>query len=289
MINILCGMFIGIGMFFILCDLLEIPSVKVKQAFLSISKRQSNQSSSLDKLLHNLADTLSKYIRINEFKRVRLVLDLQSAGMKITPELHIANALIKGFLCSLLILPSLYIFPIITPVIVLLSIAVYAKKSKGMESKIKKRRSELEYELPRLVFFIQKTLMHNRDVLGILESYKENAGTVMKEELSITVADMRSGNYESALTRMEARVGSAMLSDVVRGLISILRGDNTELYWQTLSLKFSDISRNLLKMQAAKVPSKVKRLSMLLLFCFMLIYVVVIVSEIMTSLGAMLG
>ena len=100
---------------------------------------------------------------------------------------------------------------------------------------------------------------------------------------------MRSGNYESALTRLESRVGSAMLSDVVRGLISVLRGDNTTVYWASLSVKFADIQRQQLKQQAQKVPSRVKRLSMALLFCFMAVYLVVITVEIMTSLGAMFG
>jgi len=40
---------------------------------------------------------------------------------------------------------------------------------------------------------------------------------------------MRSGSYEAALTRLEARVGSSMLSDVVRCLIGVLHGDNTEM------------------------------------------------------------
>ena len=46
----------------------------------------------------------------------------------------------------------------------------------------------------------------------------------MKRELDITTADMKSGNYETALTRLETRIGSPMLSDVVRGLISVIRG-----------------------------------------------------------------
>lgn len=58
------------------------------------------------------------------------------------------------------------------------------------------------------------------------------------------------GDYESALTRLESRVGSEMLSDVVHGLISVLRGDNTTVYWATLSVKFADIQRQHLKQQA---------------------------------------
>ncbi|HPE96196.1 MAG TPA: secretion protein F, partial [Bacillota bacterium] len=142
---------------------------------------------------------------------------------------------------------------------------------------------------PRLVAHIDKTLKHNRDVLYILDNYKENTGPEMKHELEITVADMRSGNYEAALTRLEARVGSSMLSDVTRGLIGVLRGDETEVYWSSLAVKFADYQRQLLKQQAQKVPSKVKRLSMCLLFCFMLIYIVVIGMEIMNSIGVLFG
>jgi hypothetical protein len=78
-----------------------------------------------------------------------------------------------------------------------------------------------------------------------------------------------------------------MLSDVVRGLISVLRGDNTTSYWASLSIKFADIQRQMLKLQAQKVPPKVKRLSMILLFCFIAVYLVVIVTEIMNSMGAL--
>ena len=72
---------------------------------------------------------------------------------------------------------------------------------------------------------------------------------------------------------------------LVRGLISLLRGDNTTAYWSSLSIKFADYQRQMLKQQAQKVPGKIKRLSMILLFCFMSFYLVVIIVEIMQSLG----
>jgi len=80
-----------------------------------------------------------------------------------------------------------------------------------------------------------------------------------------------------------------MLSDVVRGLIGVIRGDETEMYWAALSIKFADIGRQTLKQKAQKVPSKVKRLSMTLLFCFLLSYLVILFMEIVTSLGAVFG
>ena len=289
MIQFMIGSLIGMGIFFIACDYYKIPLLKTSKTFHSAVKRQNKKSNSIELWLQDFTVFISKIIKINEYKRMGLVSDLQTAGLSITPELHIASAIVKSGLCGALSIPMFFIFPILVPVIVTLAVAIYFKESKGIEEKIKVRRQAIEYELPHFVFFIEKTLIHARDVLAILDNYRDNAGDVFKYELHITVADMRSGNYEAALTRLESRVGSAMLSDVVRGLISVLRGDDTTAYWQSLSIKFADIQRQQLKAQAARVPSKVRRLSMILLFCFMAIYLVVMITEIISSLGAMFG
>jgi Flp pilus assembly protein TadB len=283
------GILAGFGVYFIFTDLFKIPNIKTSKAFYNLSKRQKKKASSLELWLQGFAQFIARHLKLNEYKRLQLISDLQTAGMDIAPEFHIANAIIKAGICGMIAVPAFFVFPLIAPVIVTLAFAMYFRESKSIQSRIKKRRESIENELPRLVFTIQKTLTHSRDVLGILESYRQNAGPILKSELDITVADMRSGNYESALTRLENRVGSAMLSDVVRGLISILRGDDTKTYWSTLSVKFSDYQRQHLKQQAQKVPGKVKRLSMVLLFCFIAVYLVVIITEIMSSLGAMFG
>lgn len=289
MLQTTVGILTGFGVYFIFTDLFKIPKIKTSKAFYNLSKRQKKKASSIELWLQGLAQFIARHLRLNEYKRLQLISDLQTAGMDIAPELHIANAIIKAGICGMIAVPAFFVFPLIAPVIVTLAFAMYFRESKSIQSRIKKRRESIENELPRLVFTIQKILTHSRDVLGILESYRQNAGPILKSELDITVADMRSGNYESALTRLESRVGSAMLSDVVRGLISILRGDDTKTYWSTLSIKFADYQRQHLKQQAQKVPGKVKRLSMVLLFCFIAVYLVVIITEIMSSLGAMFG
>ena len=230
---------------------------------------------------------LSRHIKLNEYKKIQLQTDLRSAGITLSPEMHIANAIVKSVLIGAMAIPVVFIFPLLCPVILVLAVLIYLKSSKGVADKIKAKRKKIEYELPRLVSHIEKTLKHNRDVLYILDGYMKNAGKEMGDELEITVADMRSGNYEAALTRLEARVGSTMLSDVTRGLIGVLRGDDTDAYWANLAMKFSDYQRTLLKAEASRVPAKVKRLSMCLLICFMLMYVLVIGMQIIVSLGGL--
>ncbi len=289
MLQAIIGAFFGVGIFLILADTLRVPFLATSTAAGNLAKRQKQKTGTLEIWLHDLAMWISKRLRLNEYKRMQLETDLKSAGMNLSPEMHIANSIVKAILVGIFAIPLFFIFPLLAPVVIALAVFMYFRESKGVANRIREKRKAIEYELPRFVSHIEKTLKHNRDVLYILDNYKETAGPELKSELEITVADMRSGNYEAALTRLENRVGSSMLSDVSRGLIGVLRGDETEVYWLSLGVKFADYQRQLLKQEAQKVPRKVKRLSMCLLFCFMAIYIVVIGMEIVTSLGVLFG
>ena len=289
MLQAIIGALFGVGLFLILADTLRVPFLASSTAAGNLAKRQKQKTGTLEIWLHDLAMWISKRLRLNEYKRMQLETDLKSAGMNLSPEMHVANSIVKAMLVGIFAIPLFFIFPLLAPVVIVLAIFMYFRESKGVANRIKAKRKAIEYELPRFVSHIEKTLKHNRDVLYILDNYKNTAGPELRSELEITVADMRSGNYEAALTRLENRVGSSMLSDVSRGLIGVLRGDDTEVFWTSLGVKFADYQRQLLKQEAQKVPGKVKRLSMCLLFCFMAIYIVVIGMEIVTSLGVLFG
>lgn len=289
MMQVIIGALFGVGLFFVLADVYAIPYYKTSKAVESLSKLQKEKTSSLDLWLGGIAGWLADRLPMDPFKRSQLEADLRTAQMDVTPEMFRANAIVKAMLVGVMAIPMAFIFPLLCPVVLFLAVFLYNMEIKSVSKRIQGKRTKIEYELPRLVFNIEKTLKHNRDVLYMLESYSKTAGPEMKHELDITAADMRSGNYEAAITRMESRVGSSMMSDVCRGLIGVLRGDDTEMYWASLAIKFSDAQRQQLRIQAQQVPRKVKRLSMCLLVCFMLIYVVVILAQIVNSLGVLFG
>ena len=289
MMQVIIGTLFGAGLFFILADVYAIPYYKTSKAVESLSKLQKEKTSGLDLWLGGIAGWLADHLPMDPFKRSQLEADLRTAQMDLTPEMFRANAIVKAMLVGIMAIPMAFIFPLLCPVVLFLAIFLYNMEIKSVSKRIQGKRAKIEYELPRLVFNIEKTLKHNRDVLYMLESYSQTAGPEMKHELDITAADMRSGNYEAAITRLESRVGSSMMSDVCRGLIGVLRGDDTEMYWASLAIKFSDAQRQQLRIQAQQVPRKVKRLSMCLLVCFMLIYVVVILAQIVNSLGVLFG
>ncbi|MBR0349314.1 MAG: secretion protein F [Clostridia bacterium] len=287
--KICVGVLIGIGLFMILADRFRIPYMRTSKAVNNLAKQQKEKTSSIDVWLSSFASFIARKLRLNEYKKGQLESDLRTAQMDITPEMFMANAIVKSLIIGVFAIPVLFIFPILSPVIIFLAFILYRMNMKGISNRIKKKRARIEYELPRFVFKIEKSLMHSKDVIEMIESFAKNAGPELKHELDITAADMHSGNTEVAITRLEARVGSPLMSDVCRGLISINRGDVNTAYWNSLSMKFADFQRQHLKLEAEKIPKKVKRLSMCLLFCFMLIYVVVILVQIVSSIGVLFG
>ena len=288
-LQILIAAIAAIGLGCILADVFKIPKYPVSKAITSLGKRKNKKTNPLDIWLGDLANLIASKLKLNEYKRLQLKIDLESADMTLSPEQYVANAIVKALFIGAFAIPFLFFAPIISAVVVAIAVVIYFSEYKKVGNVIKEKRRQIEAELPRLVSNIDKTLVHSRDVLGILDSYREHAGEELRRELDITVADMRSGNYEVALTRLESRVGSSMMSDVTRGLVSVIRGDKTDVYWGNLVLKFSDYQRTLLKNEANKAPKRVRKLSMALLCCFMMVYVVVIGQVLLSSLGGMFG
>ena len=100
---------------------------------------------------------------------------------------------------------------------------------------------------------------------------------------------MKTGNYEQALLHLEARVDSPLLSDVTRGLIGVLRGDDQRMYFQMITFDMRQIEQNDLKKEAAKRPRLIQRYSMMMLLCIIMIYMVVLCVEVFDSLGVFFG
>lgn len=275
----------SLGMYLILKDVLKLPSGRSIKAVHVIDKRERKKSKNLEVLINEWAIRLSKVIHMTDYSRRKLTATLKSANIKLSPETFVARAWLKAGMMLLFIIPALLIFPMVFPVILFLAVAVYFKEIRSADETVRKRREDIAFELPRFVSTLSQELKANRNVLNILETYKQNAGKSFKNELEITVADMKSGSYESALTRMEARLNSPSLSETIRGLIGVLRGDNGVVYFQMLSYDLKQLELQRLKTIAMKRPAKVRKYSFAMLFCFLMMYLSVMFVEIIETLG----
>lgn len=288
MILLLFAGWFSMGAYLIGAELLRIPTYKATKAILGTVRRSRKQAHSTEAVLMELAERLANILPMDDYKKRRLTAILKSAGLPMTAEVYLSLSIVKAGLIFAGVIPCLLILPLAAPVILILGIAVYFKESSRAEQMVIKRRNEIEYELPRFAATLSQQLKASRDVLSILESYQKNAGVTFREELVITIADMRTGNYEGALTRLEGRVSSAMLSDVVRGLIGVLRGDDGIAFFVMLSHDMKQLEVQRLKKQALERPPKIRRYSFLLLAAMVLLYMGVIGYQILGTMSGLL-
>lgn len=282
-----CAVFAVTGIGFLLAERLKLPSRAASRAMHSMGRNRKDKPNPLTLLMRELSGRLAGKLRLNDYRRAQLEADLRTGDMTQTPEQFVAENIVRAGIVAVLAVPVAFVSKFLAVLLLVAAVLFYRLGSMTLRKKIGARRARIELELPRFVANIEKTLPHSRDVLAMLESYRTGAGEEFGRELDITVADMRSGNDEAALTRLEARVGSSALSDVVRGLIGILHGEDNSVYWANLSLKFSEAGRQNLREQAGKIPKRVRRLSLVLLGCFFLIYIVVIGEVLLNSLGGL--
>lgn len=286
---IACLLF-GFAVYNLTCAFVDVPTAKTSKMMLLSKKQQGVQSEKLFEVyITRIAARLEPFIHMERLKRSKLQMTLDIAGIRLSPEVYLLKAYITAALVALCALPMAVILPLFVPVIIGLAVALWFSTYYRAFDYVKKRRKLMETEIPRFALTIAQNLENDRDVLKILTAYRRVAGKDFAQELDQTVADMKTGNYENALIRFESRVGSTLLSDVVRGLIGTLRGDDQRMYFRMICFDMRQIEQNNLKKEAAKRPKQIQRYSMMMLFCIVIIYLVVLSTEVIGSLGAFFG
>lgn len=283
----LFGLFLAAGLFFLTADIIGLPTMGAARAMLQTTRQEKKTAKTMETYFMTLAVRMAPWIRLDEYKRSRMTNVLKASGLNMTPEVYQAYALIKAGAVMLGVIPCILVLPLLSPVVVILAVLLYFKETQKADEMLKEKREQIEGELPRMVANIEQELKASRNVIGMLERLKSNAGSAFTAELDILLADMRSSNYEAALTRFEARLNSPMLSDVVRGLIGVLRGDDSAVYFQMLSHDFKQMELQRLKAQAQKIPPKIRVFSFVMLVCFLLTYLAIICYVALQSLGGM--
>ncbi len=282
--------FLGIAAYNLSCAFVDIPTGRTSKMMMLARKQQSSKKEKLlDVYITKVAVLLAPFLRLDRLKRNRLQTALAIAGLELTPEAYTARAWVTAAAAGLCAVPMAFLMPLLSPVLVGLAVALWFSTYYAAFDFVRKRRKLIEAEIPRFALSIGQNLENDRDVLKMLTSYRRVAGRDFAAELDQTIADMKTGNYENALLRFETRIGSPMLSDVVRGLIGVLRGDDQRMYFKMICFDMRQIEQNNLKKEAAKRPRKIQRYSMMMLVCIMIIYLVVLCTEVINSLGVFFG
>lgn len=269
-------LFTAVGLYSIISGQLEMASNKATKVAIAFNKSGSSKSKDKDIILTTLSANLAKFIRMDPYKRKKFEADLKSLNISESPEVYKAMAIIKSGRLLIGVIPCLMIMPVLSIVFIGAAVITYFKSDSDINEQLRKKKEDIEFELPRFASTLKQELSSSRDVLTILENYKKNAGESLQRELDITVADMRSGSYEAALLRFEGRVSISALSDIIRGLIGVLRGDNNVSYFEMLSHDLDILEIQRLENIAQKQPGKIKKYLFLLLMCTLVMYVTIL-------------
>ena len=280
----------GVSIYYLACAFADIPTSRTSRTMLMVRKQQGGRNEKLAEVyLTKIAVLLAPCLKLDRLRRNKLQSALNIAGLELTPEVYTAKAWVTAGMTGLCALPAVFVMPLMVPLIIGLAVALWFSTYYAAFDFVRKRRKLIEAEIPRFALTIGQNLENDRDVLKILTSYRRVAGRDFGAELDQTIADMITSNYENALLHFETRIGSPMLSDVIRGLVGVLRGDDQRMYFKMICFDMRQIEQNNLKKEAAKRPKKIQRYSMMMLICIMIIYLVVLCTEVLSSLGAFFG
>ncbi|MGN1108918.1 MAG: hypothetical protein ACI4RK_06000 [Oscillospiraceae bacterium] len=308
MILLLVSAVLAYGLYQVASEFISMPSSAARKAVLSMKK---TKTSFTETLTIPAANFLSKKIHLNAERRSTLEKKLYSADIQYSPEFFIAKSIAEGVLVALFSVPVYFLAPlmgfifkamginetalaflnVILPITsmfcIIMGIMVYVKRIQELDQIIKKKGEKIDGDLVLFASTIKQQLAYSRDVMSILQSYRKICSPEFTHELDKTIADMKTGNYETALRHLESRVPSVGLSEIIRGLLAVMRGDDQRGYFEMLTHDLTVKSKEDLKRAALKRPDKLKPVTVLLLCAFMAMYLYVIILQIAEQMSTL--
>lgn len=282
--NILLILFGAVFLYSIFSIILKVPSFKTSRAF----KQDSEKSGLLTDLVDKLTQKLAPKIKLSIVKKNKLEKMLAVASSTKSPEELTAKAYITALLPSGLIFIFAFVEPIFCLLPVVLSFYLYRREFNLINEAGEKRQRNIETETLKFVMYMANALKTEKNIMTCIESYKMNFNTPLTEELTVTVAEMKIGNYEKALKNMEMRNNSSSISRLTRGLLSAMKGDEMTLYFENLGYELSNEWEQSLKRQALLKKPQITRLSFIM-FAVAIVTVFAILITALTSSNMLFG
>lgn len=243
----------------LLATLFKLPTFRASSTM--FKKPKKKKQGTLSSIANSFSKVVAKYIPVGMLKKAELEKTLRSADIKLTPQEYIANAVVKSVVFFIAASICLFINKVLAIISLVFAGYTFYRAYAEAGKQSNKRKLEIEKELPRFVSYMSNSLKSNRNIIDIIDVYKANYYSVLTEELAKTVADMRTGNEEKALQRFEVRINSPLLSELVRGMLSSIRGNDMTIYFENLNYKLSSVWQQRLRAQALKKEPKVTIMS----------------------------
>lgn len=277
--------FASISIYCILAIALRLPSLRIHFGSTHSKKRRES-------ILDLLAKKIAPKMPLGSLKETELNRKLSSAGMDLSPREYIARTFVHTavwIIVALLLLPFSKIAALLFTIIACI---IFFTRKNEIRKKETSRIRAIEHEIPAFVSYVTGRIRSDHNILDIIDTYKSNYDNDLTKELSITAADMRTGNQEVAIQRLLGRVNSPLMIDLGRGILSAMRGDDVYDYFQTLNRKLSNLWAQRLRTEALQKEPKVSRMSYILfgialvtIFAVLILFLIYTLGTFMTGVS----
>lgn len=267
--NLIVFLLAAVGIYII--GVLNCPGVYAPAA-VALRKRAPKKLSQTELAVTTIVQKIAPLLDLDPIKRTRLAEELKSLGYNESPEMYHAKALSRGFVMSFMGVPLIALSPLIGVIgMALVFWRTYSLQEKKLQHELEKRKRRIERELPQFAGTIRQSLNSTHDVIAILESYRKVCGASLKNEIDRTLNDMKTGNPERAVKALESRVNSAELSQLTRGLVGVLRGDDQRIYFDMLTDEFRKAQDAAVARELINRPGKLLPNIVMLFGCIVLL------------------
>lgn len=254
----------------LITNFITVPSKQTYKNIQNISKRKEVKNRLASIFVYPVSKIISKFVKIDMYKRKKLVKNLARAGYTVTPEEYYANAVVVSF--YVIIASCFMIFfgiSIVGLFGLILSVILYFSNVDKVNDKLKDRNNAILRELPRFVRTYNHSKHANTQLLTIIEKYRLVAGEEFCYDLDVLITDLKTTGEEEALMNFDDRVNLPQLSGFVNALISSTKGVDQELYFFTLEKEMNMLARENIRREMQKRPDKIQRVTLLTgMMCF---------------------
>ncbi|WP_249030160.1 type II secretion system F family protein [Tannockella kyphosi] len=282
--NIILILLGAITLYSLLAILLKVPSFQTSKAF----KQDTEKSGLLTDLIDKMTQKLAPHLKLTIVKQNKVEKLLAVASSSKSPEEFVARSYVVALLPLGLIFILVFINPLFCVLPFIISLYLYRREYNLLSEAGEKRQRNIETETLKFVMYMANALKTEKNIMNCIESYKMNFNTPLTEELTVTVAEMKIGNYEKALKNMEMRNNSSSISRLTRGLLSAMKGDEMTLYFENLGYELSNEWEQSLKRQALLKKPQINRLSYIM-FAVSIVTVFAILATALTSSTMLFG
>ena len=264
--------FVMVGCWIFASSFIVLPSSKFSKtikAYQASSAEEKLSSNPIDTFLETYSKKFAKYVKLNPIKRSEMSKQLYMAGNPKTPEEYTAYMIVVAISILVVGLIIMIINRFMGIVICCSAIISYLFFSKQLKNNMQASLREFESELPRYVAYLKQSFASKTNVINIMEKYVCKNEYFMKE-MTQTLADAKTSNFDSAMARLDQRINSERLKMVIRGLTSAYHGDDVKSYFAMLERDFTAFEINDLKRSVKSIPRKMQTAKVFILLAIMI-------------------